>query len=390
LIRLRFSWLFFLVLTGLTGCGSDRVELLEFDAPPGSSVPRLAVAGETVVLSYLVESDTGVRLETRKLNGAKWSQPTIVAAGPDLMVNWADFPSVVPFGHGLWVAHWLVRAAKDDFAYDAWMSLSRDGGQSWAPASRLHDDRSATEHGFVSLFEQDNDVGAVWLDGRAFAFGNTKAEMQLFTRTISSAGLIGPERILDARVCDCCQTDAAITAEGPIVVYRDRSASEVRDIYAVRQADGHWGVPVRVAEDGWRIAGCPVNGPAISALGADVVVAWFSARPHHVVRLAFSTDSGQHFAQPIEVVAGATLGRVDVELLETGKAVVGWLEKGTGRYVVGIVGREEMSEVHAVIQTASHRGAGFPRMVRWRDKLLFSWTDTSGDQSHVRTASMRL
>jgi hypothetical protein len=81
---------------------------------------------------------------------------------------------------------------------------------------------------------------------------------------------------------------------------------------------------------------------------------------------------------------------VDVELLETGKAVIGWLEKGTGRYVVRIVGREKMSEVRAVFQTASHRGAGFPRMVRWRDKLLFTWTDTSGDQSHVRTASMRL
>jgi len=379
-----------LVLIGLAGCSSARVELLELDAPAGSSVPRLAVAGETVVLSYLVQSDTDARLETRKLNGAKWSQPTIVAAAPDLMVNWADFPSVVPFGPDLWVAHWLVRAAEDHFAYDAWVSLSGDGGQSWAPANRLHDDRSATEHGFVSLFKQDNDVGAVWLDGRGFAFGNTKAEMQLFTRTISSAGLIGPEHILDTRVCDCCQTDAAITAEGPIVVYRDRSDAEVRDIYAVRRVDGQWGVPVRVAEDGWRISGCPVNGPAISALGADVVVAWFSAHPHSVVRLAFSTDSGQRFTQPIEVVAGSTLGRVDVELLETGKAAIGWLEKGTGRYVVRIVGREKMSEVRAVFQTASHRGAGFPRMVRWRDKLLFTWTDTSGDQNHVRTASMRL
>ena len=30
--------------------------------------------------------------------------------------------------------------------------------------------------------------------------------------------------------CDCCQTDAALTARGPLLVYRGRTPDEIRDI----------------------------------------------------------------------------------------------------------------------------------------------------------------
>ena len=43
---------------------------------------------------------------------------------------------------------------------------------------------------------------------------------------------------LDGRVCDCCQTTAAITNDGPVVVYRDRSDDEVRDMSIVRYVNG--------------------------------------------------------------------------------------------------------------------------------------------------------
>ena len=40
--------------------------------------------------------------------------------------------------------------------------------------------------------------------------------------------------VLDARACDCCQTDAAMTSAGPVVVYRNRTEEEIRDIYIAR------------------------------------------------------------------------------------------------------------------------------------------------------------
>ena len=37
------------------------------------------------------------------------------------------------------------------------------------------------------------------------------------------------ESLLDDKVCDCCQTDAAMTSKGPIIVYRNRSDEETSE-----------------------------------------------------------------------------------------------------------------------------------------------------------------
>ena len=38
------------------------------------------------------------------------------------------------------------------------------------------------------------------------------------------------ESEIDASTCDCCGTDAALTDTGPLLVYRDRTKDEIRDI----------------------------------------------------------------------------------------------------------------------------------------------------------------
>ena len=58
---------------------------------------------------------------------------------------------------------------------------------------------------------------------------------------------------LDATTCDCCQTSIAKTSEGPIVVYRNRSENEIRDIYISRFRDNIWEKPIAVHNDGWEI-----------------------------------------------------------------------------------------------------------------------------------------
>ena len=101
------------------------------------------------------------------------------------------------------------------------------------------------------------------------------------------------------------QTAAAVTAEGPIVAYRDRSEGEIRDIYISRLAGGTWSEPAPVHRDNWKIAACPVNGPALSANGRQVAIAWFTAQGEegHVFA-AFSSDPGT--ARPLAVPKNAT------------------------------------------------------------------------------------
>ena len=93
-------------------------------------------------------------------------------------------------------------------------------------------------------------LGVVWLDGRAMKGTRlrTVAGTALLTAGAMSVRFAAFDRTwkqtsevpVDLRVCECCPTTAAVTAEGPIVAYRDRSDNEVRDIYCrgARRANG--------------------------------------------------------------------------------------------------------------------------------------------------------
>lgn len=260
-----------------------------------------------------------------------------------------------------------------------------------------HRDNTQTEHGFVSLIPlADGRLGAIWLDGRNMKNVKETDEhapaaesMTLRYATIDAAGNLYDEAQLDERVCECCQTSAAVTSQGPIAVYRDRSQREVRDIYIVRQVNGSWTTPQAVFADDWEINGCPVNGPSIAADGARVVVAWFtSAANTPRVKVAFSQDAGVTFSQPIQVDDGETVGRVDALLLPDGSALVCWLS-GTaegGAIKVRRVQRNGSVGPPAVIATTDiSRSSGFPRMARLGDKVHFAWTEF-GQPSRVRTA----
>lgn len=128
------------------------------------------------------------------------------------------------------------------------------------------------------------------------------ASMTLRYAAIDRKDNLSHEAELDNRVCECCQTSAAVTSDGPIALYRDRSQSEVRDIYIVRQVNGSWSAPQAVHADNWQINGCPVNGPSVAAAGRCVVVAWFtSVGDTPRVKVAFSEDAVASFNEPIQI-----------------------------------------------------------------------------------------
>lgn len=380
-----------LLLAGLLpGCGGGHGA--DPDLPVGSSAPHLAVAADgRVVLSYLTSEEAGAALAFIVLGAGGWSPPRQVAVGRDWFVNWADFASVVPISDDVWAAHWLVRSAQAPYAYDAVISLSRDGGHSWSPGALLHTDGTPTEHGFVSLYPASGGVGAVWLDGRNLA-ADPDGATQLFSASVAVAdGRVMEEGPVDGRVCDCCQTDVAGTADGPVVAFRDRSPDEVRDIAVSRLRPAGWESSRIVAADGWQISGCPVNGPAIAAEGNRVVVAWYTAHPTRHGSVAFSADGAETFADPVDVAAGETLGRVDVVLLPGGDALVSWLGAVPGRLNVRRVAADgTLGPVHPVADVSPERNAGFPQMVRSGEQLVFAWTDVETNRVRIRRLSLPL
>jgi hypothetical protein len=175
------------------------------------------------------------------------------------------------------------------------------------------------------------------------------------------------------------------------VVYRDRTEAEVRDVYVGRFEDATWHPGVPVAEDGWTVAGCPVNGPAVDAAGEQVVVVWYTeAEDRASVRTAFSIDGGATFSAAVDVSDASPLGRVDVSLLRDGSAVVSWMEKTDRDGAVLMLRRLSPTGLASpplrAVRIGARRPSGFPQLLAFDESLLIAWTDTSGDDSRVRTA----
>jgi hypothetical protein len=382
--------------------GSELGAVSAIDAPPGpqSGEPNLAVdAAGRVYLSWLERNvDSTVSLKLAIRDDGTWSTPVIVTSRKDLFVNWADFPSVFVSPSGRIVMHWLQRSAAGKYSYDVMTRQSADGGATWSDPRKLHDDDVAAEHGFTSFFAADGDsVEAVWLDGRATSGGGHeghRGSMQLGNGRIGPDGGVSSSVMIDNRICDCCQTSAAMTSRGPVVVYRDRSPDEIRDIAILRRVDGKWTEPARVHADEWHIEGCPVNGPSIVADGERVAVAWFTgARDTARVNVAFSQDAGATFGAPVQVDHGKPAGRVDVEFDNAGRALVSWLERvgedGAEVRVRAVSPDGALSAPITVANSAAARASGFPRMVRAGNEVVFAWTQP-GDSARVRVAIARV
>jgi hypothetical protein len=405
------------LISGSLGSAFSDLRELASPAAARSITPYLSAGSDgSVLLSWQEPEGSGHAVRMARLSGSVWSEPRTIATGDDFFVNWADFPSLIELPDGSLAAHWLQREGPDTYAYGVRIARSSDDGQSWSSPLTPHLDGTLTEHGFVSLFPTpDGSLAAVWLDGRDFAraaaeadgaealgieaqHAETRAEgepeprdanMSLRYAEIDEAGEVRAEAVLDARTCDCCQTAAALTSAGPILVYRDRSGAEIRDISLVRRLDGRWTAPAVLHEDGWHIPACPVNGPAVSARGDRLAAAWYTAASDEPrVIVAFSEDAGASFGAALQVDAGQPLGRVDVALLPDGSALVLWLEiaeDGARVTARRIRADGATSRAETVALTDVSRSSGFPRMILRGTEVVLAWTDTAGEGS-LRTA----
>lgn len=393
----------------LAGCGHPEPEFavtpLPSPALAGSQSSDLALTPDgRAVLSWLEpDANQSYALRYAVLGTDNWSTPALVTQGSNWFVNWADTPSVRPISGEVWASHWLVRRSDSSYAYDIALAISRDGGATWAAPLAPHRDGTATEHGFVSLFEWQGAIGAVWIDGRNMAPGDAASRplagddppgMAVRFARFDASGALLDEGEIDGLACDCCQTDVAMSRDGPVLAYRDRSPEEVRDIAVARYVDGKWADSQVISDDHWRIPGCPVNGPAIAADGQRVAVAWYGApNRQRRVKLAWSGDAGGSFAAPIVVAEGSTRGRVDVVLLPDGDAVVSWVSKqddGSGTLELRRVSPDgTLGPVRVVSRHPYARDSGFPRMVIAGSRLVFAWAQ-GGESGSVVTASARL
>jgi hypothetical protein len=361
------------------------IEPLTSPAGANSSAPQLTVEGDRAILSWIERSGKQSALKFAERTAGGWSDSHVVVSSEHLMVNSADVPSVRPLPDGTLVAHWMEENGPDPEAYDLRIAWSAEG-RSWSAPVAPNRDKTISQHGFGSLFPMpDGGTGLVWLDGRA-THGD-EGDMQLRAAIFDKSHKPLSDTVIDSRVCECCPTSVALTADGPIAAFRNRSPGEIRDIYVTRLSAGRWTMPIPVHRDNFKIEGCPVNGPSIAARGRDVVVAWFTA-PKDVNRsyLAFSHDGGRTFGSPVRADDVESLGRVVVALKKDGSAVVGWVESAgqTPRFSIRHV--EANGTRSPAVVVANQSGTRYPRMALVRDEVVLAWTESEQESSRVKTA----
>ncbi|QAA82895.1 hypothetical protein EI546_14720 [Aequorivita sp. H23M31] len=364
-----------------------------------SSYPRLFATESRLLMSW-VQEDSISRLYYSILENGEWTKPYEVNSGNDWFISWADFPTIAE-NNGNILVNYLQNPvdAKDD--YNIKINVYSAKTQTWKKDILLHNDGTASEHGFMSVVPlHESSFYVIWLDGRnTIAKGaghGTSAgpAMSLRGRVVNADGTMKPSVELDNRVCDCCQTAVTPINGAPLLVYRDRSDNEIRDISRIRLSDDSFSKPLTVFNDNWKISGCPVSGPAIASFKNKAAVAWFTAVNNiPKVQLAFSSDGGETFGIPIQINNHETNGGVDVVMDSENSAMVSWIE---------IVGDEAMIQIMRVsadgskgfpvtISKSSLRSSnGNPQLEKVGDSLYAAWTQTEGTKSSVMTASVSI
>ncbi len=399
-----FSCIALLMIVSLFSCSeksivekTNTVELvkilesdkIDFEEPYLFTSP----AGE-IYLSWIEKTPEKNFFKYSVWKNNTWSDPILIAEGSNWFVNWADYPQMASFEDGTLIAFFLEKSGPGTFAYDIKVTLSSNGVD-WSSPFTLHDDNTQTEHGFISLTAWRENIIVSWLDGRnTGGDGHSghdhghQGQMSLRAAILDATGNKLDEWELDERVCDCCQTSVSMTANGPVIVFRDRSETEIRDLGVVRWLGDRWSETNAVFMDLWQIAACPVNGPQVSALESKVAVAWYTAakdRPE--VKVALSENHGESFERVVRIDLGKTIGRVDIDWITENSAFVSWMEEG--KMMVRTISTDgKLGQPILISETTEKRSSGFPKMSVNDDHVWFAWTDDTSERKKINVSRM--
>jgi hypothetical protein len=366
------------VLTLLFAAALLPAQTLKVDAvanPSGSNSSQVnwSVTQDGSALMSWVESDT-LKYAIRK--GTQWSEPRTIASKRHFFHHPAELPEVIAMPNGAFMAHWIETPKPDSEAEFVFVSASRDGVKWTAPAQGQRD-KSDVEHGLASMVSNGDGTASVFF---LQSLKGPDAPTSLMRSVIGADGNEIKEETLDSDVCECCPTATAKTARGLIVVYRDHTKDDIRDIGVTRFENGRWTSPKIVYPDKWQVDACPVNAGAVAAKGDKVAVSWYTAaddKPR--VELSLSPDSGADFSKATVISTGSAYGYTSIAIDDAGGAYVSWLERNgdAAKVLVRHVSADGAAGPVAQVATGSRKSLGYPRIVRAGNETLIGWNTDS-------------
>ena len=377
---------FIIIFTLLTIISCTTKEVFIEDIPflygDNNAQPNLVSSNGALSLSWISSKNKNkASLHFSQFKKGKWIKPQKIANGSDWFVNWADFPAHA-INEDLIITSYLKKSDSGTYTYDVILNLQKLSGEKIKKDFLLNTDGVKAEHGFVSIIPNNNKGFFItWLDGRNTVekkLDGHHKPMTIRFAEITNTGEVINESELDEAACDCCQTSIAMTNNGPIVVYRDRSENEVRDIYTIRNINGVWEEPNPLHNDGWIINGCPVNGPKVAVNSTNLAIAWFTVvNDNPIVNVSFSKTNGDSFGTPFKLNDLDAIGRVDVAFLNNEEVIVSYMEVDEiGTYLrikkVSVTG--EISKPITISKIDGGRNTGVPQLEIINNEIFIVWT----------------
>jgi hypothetical protein len=264
------------------------------------------VSGGLYLLSV---EDNALTLRMSHDSGEHW-MPATTLSTPGNTVNASAENAPQLAAHGMYAfALWQQK----DAAGQAQLMEGRSSGMgAKPPLTTVVTDKPITDKsysGFASLTVAPNgDVYAAWLDGRDNTSSSTGTFNVYLARSTDRGATFHRNVKVATLACPCCRPSVAVAANGTVyVAYRHVYGDNERDIAVATSSDHgeHFGAPIRVANDRWKLFGCPESGPVAAVQGNKLIVAWYTATGEQPgIRLASSSDGGHTFSKEISVSKG--------------------------------------------------------------------------------------
>jgi len=383
------------------GCHAAPATLTFGDPSVSNLTPSLASDGNTVALSWTVADADGradVFVAMSGDGGSTFAAP--VRANDvrgDVKASEQQAPRLAVKSDMVAVL-WTGRR---DGHTDMRLAVSHDRGRSFQPAIALSPTDAPGTRGWGSVLIDDaRQVQAVWLDTRLTATSMPAHEhkpgadhMSHGGATMASSrqdvhwvtvrdGVASDDRLVAAAVCFCCKTALAGTGTQVAAAWRDIYGDNQRDISFAQLGSSGEPRRVRVADDGWKLNGCPEDGPALAALPSGAMhIVWptkVSDNPTTKGIFYASTTDGSSFSPRFRLDDGhGSASHPTIAASASGRVAAVWTAGDAEQHTIEF--RQKASADWTAASTIANESAiASPVIAATADGFLLAWEHHTG------------
>jgi hypothetical protein len=268
------------------------------------SYPQLGVRASGDLFLLRVK-DRNLWLQTSSDGGDSFDEGLRVNDGAEVASHAENTPLMVVRSMREFYALWTAEDGHDHTSLR--LATSTNWGRSFNKSIPVDPTGAASQSFYTLAVGPDGAVYAAWLDGRDRGQGKSGSSALYVAKSTDRGQSFGKSVRVALNVCPCCRPSIAFTdARTMHIGWRGVIDDDIRDIFVSASSDGGatFSTPARVAEDNWRISGCPHSGPSLATMGGKLFAAWRTVTGDRArVYIASSGDNGAHFSAKVEADA---------------------------------------------------------------------------------------